>query len=134
MDRHRTGTGWRAADQQKVSPPGISERLLRRYCIASWFNLADEAGKEALYDTPVFGEFCGFDLGRERIPDATTLLAFRHLLEAHDWGAALFANVGELLFNGMKLAGGTIVDATLIAAPPPVKNQDKARDPQMHQP
>ncbi len=82
----------------------------------------------------MFREFCGFDLGRERIPDATTLLGFRHLLEAHDLGAALFAKVGELLLaNGMKLSGGTIVDATLIAAPPSTKNQDKARDPEMHQ-
>lgn len=82
----------------------------------------------------MFRELCGFDLGRERIPDATTLLGFRHLLEAHDLGAALFAKVGELLLaNGMKLSGGTIVDATLIAAPPSTKNQDKARDPEMHQ-
>ena len=64
------------------------------------------------------------------MPDATTLLNFRHLLEKHDLGAALFAKVGELLLaNGMKLSGGTIVDATLIAAPPSVKNQDKSRDP-----
>jgi IS5 family transposase len=68
------------------------------------------------------------------VPDATTLLNFRHLLEKHDLGAALFAKVGELLLaNGMKLSGGTIVDATLIAAPPSVKNQDKSRDPEMHQ-
>jgi IS5 family transposase len=115
-------------------PPVGLERMLRMYCIANWFNLSDEACEDALYDVPVFREFCRIDLGRERVPDATTLLHFRHLLEAHDLGAALFAKVGELLLaNGMKLSGGTIVDATLIAAPPSTKNQDKARDPEMHQ-
>jgi len=104
------------------------------YCIANWFNLADEACEDALYDVAVFREFCGFDLGEERVADAGTLLNFRHLLEAHNLGAALFAQVGDLLqANGMKLSNGTIVDATLIAAPPSVKNQDKARDPEMHQ-
>ena len=115
-------------------PPIGLERMLRMYCIANWFNLADDACEEALYDVALFRDFCGFDLGDERIADATTLLNFRHLLEAHGLGAALFAKVGELLLaNGMKLSGGTIVDATLIAAPPSVKNQEKARDPEMHQ-
>ena len=115
-------------------PPVGLERMLRMYFIANWFNLADEACEDALYDVPVFRAFCRIDLGRERVPDATTLLNFRHLLEAHKLGAAMFAKVGELLAaNGMKLSGGTIVDATLIAAPPSVKNQQKARDPEMHQ-
>ena len=115
-------------------PPVGLERMLRMYCIANWFNLSDEACEDALYDVPVFREFCRIDLGRERVPDATTLLHFRHLLEANHLGAALFAKVGELLMsNGMKLSGGTIVDATLIAAPPSTKNKDKARDPEMHQ-
>jgi len=115
-------------------PPVGLERMLRMYCVANWFNLADEACEDALYDTPVFREFSRIDLGRERVPDATTLLNFRHLLEAHQLGAALFAKVGELLLKGgMKLSGGTIVDATLIAAPPSVKNQEKSRDPEMHQ-
>ncbi|MBK9521851.1 MAG: IS5 family transposase [Rhodocyclaceae bacterium] len=115
-------------------PPVGLERMLRMYCIANWFNLADEACEDALYDVAVFREFCQFDLGQERIPDSTTLLGFRHLMEQHNLGAALFAKVGELLLaSGMKLSGGTIVDATLIAAPPSTKNQDKARDPEMHQ-
>jgi len=115
-------------------PPVGLERMLRMYCIANWFNLSDEACEDALYDMPVFREFCRIDLGRERVPDATTLLNFRHLLEANHLGAALFAKVGELLMaNGMKLSGGTIVDATLIAAPPSTKNHDKRRDPEMHQ-
>ena len=115
-------------------PPIGLERMLRMYCIANWFNLADEACEDALYDVAVFRDFCGFDLGEERIADAGTLLNFRHLLETHRLGTAMFYRVGELLqANGMKLSNGTIVDATLIAAPPSVKNQDKARDPEMHQ-
>jgi transposase, IS5 family len=115
-------------------PPRGMERLLRMYCIAIWFNLGDEACEEALYDIAAFRDFCGIDLGRERVPDATTLLNFRHLLEEHRIGAVLFAKIGELLLaNGMKLSGGTIVDATLIAAPPSTKNASGERDPQMHQ-
>ncbi|WP_424191156.1 IS5 family transposase [Ampullimonas aquatilis] len=115
-------------------PPIGLERMLRMYCIANWFNLADEACEEALYDIALFRDFCGFDLGDESIADATTLANFRHLLEAHGLGTAIFVKVGELLMqNGLRLSGGTIVDATLIAAPPSTKNQDKARDPEMHQ-
>ncbi len=115
-------------------PPVGLERMLRMYCVANWFNLSDEACEDALYDVPVFPEFCRIDLGRERVPDATILLNFRHLLEAHNLGAPLFAKIGELLLaNGMKLSGGTIVDATLIAAPPSLKNEEKSRDPEMHQ-
>jgi len=115
-------------------PPIGLERMLRMYCVANWFNLADEACEEALYDIALFRDFCGFDLGDESIADATTLANFRHLLEAHDLGTAIFAKVGELLqANGLRLSGGTIVDATLIAAPPSTKNQDKTRDPEMHQ-
>ena len=114
-------------------PVGLS-RMLRMYWVANWFNLADEACEDAFYDTPLFREFCGFDLGRERIPDATTLLKFRHLLEKHGIGAAMFSRVGGLLLaNGVKVSGGTIVDATLIAAPPSTKNEEKSRDPEMHQ-
>ena len=114
-------------------PVGL-ERMLRMYFIANWFNLADVACEDALYDVEAFRDFCRIDLGRERVPDATTLLNFRHLLEQKDLGAALFAKVGELLLaNGLKLSGGTIVDATIIAAPSSTKNADKARDPEMQQ-
>jgi transposase, IS5 family len=115
-------------------PPVGLERMLRMYLLANWFNLGDEACEDALYDTPAFRDFCRIDLGRERVPDATTLLNFRHLLEQHQIGARLFAKVGELLLaNGMKLSGGTIVDATLIAAAPSTKNEEQSRDPEMHQ-
>ena len=115
-------------------PPVGLERMLRMYLVANWFNLGDEACEDALYDIPAFRDFCRIDLGRERVPDATTLLNFRHVLEKHQIGAALFAKVGELLLaNGMKLSGGTIVDATLIAAAPSTKNREQSRDPEMHQ-
>ena len=104
------------------------------YLIANWFNRADEACEDALYDIPAFCDFCRIDLECERVPDATTLLNFRHLLEGHQIGAALFAKVGELLqSNGMELSGGTIVDATLIAVPPSTKNREQARDLGMYQ-
>lgn len=115
-------------------PPIELELMLRMYFIAHWFNLADEACEDALYDIAAFRDFCGIDLGRRRVPDATSLLNFRHLLEAHKLGAAMFAKVGELLqANGLRLSGGTIVDATIIAAPSSTKNTDGQRDPEMHQ-
>ena len=108
--------------------------MLRMYFLSHWFNLADEACEDALYDVPAFRDFCRIDLGNETVPDATTLLNFRHLLEQHNLGAALFTKVGELLHkNGMKLSGGTIVDATIIAAPSSTKNADQTRDHEMHQ-
>ena len=114
-------------------PPRDLSTMVRMYCVANWFNLADEACEDAMYDIVAFREFCRIDLGRQGVPDATTLLNFRHLLEKHELGAAIFARVGELLVaNGLKLSGGTIVDATIIAAPSSTKNEDKARDPQMH--
>lgn len=79
--------------------------------------------------------FCRIDLGRERVPDATYLLGFHHLLEDNQLGAVLFSKVGEMLLAiGMKLSGGTIVDATIIAAPSSTKNADNSRDPEMHKP
>ena len=88
-------------------PPVGLERMLRMYLVANWFNLGDEVCEDALYDIPAFRDFCRIDLGRERVPDATTLLNFRQLLENHQIGAALFAKVGELLLaHGMKLSGG----------------------------
>ena len=114
-------------------PPRGLERMLRMYFIAQWFNLGDEACEEFLYDVRDAREFCRFDLGNEPIPDATTLENFRHLLEQHNLGEQLFAAVGELLLNaGLKLSNGTIVDATIIAAPSSTKNADKTRDPEMH--
>jgi transposase, IS5 family len=114
-------------------PPRDLSTMLRMYCVANWFNLADEACEDAMYDIAAFRQFCRLDLGRQGVPDATTLLNFRHLLEKHQLGAAIFARVGQLLLaNGLKLSGGTIVDATIIAAPSSTKNADNVRDPAMH--
>jgi IS5 family transposase len=114
-------------------PPRNLSAMLRIYCVANWVNLADEACKDAMYDIVAFREFCRIDLGRQGVPDATTLLNFRHLLENNELGAAIFARVGQLLIaNGLKLSDGTIVDATIIAAPSATKDEDKVRDPEMH--
>ena len=110
------------------------ERMLRMHFVQHWFNLADEACEEALLDSTSLRRFVGIDLGRERVPDATTLLKFRRLLNEHKLGEKLFAKVGEVLqAKGMKVGTGTIVDATIIGAPSSTKNADKARDPEMHQ-
>ena len=115
-------------------PPVGLERMLRMHFVQHWFNLADEACEDALLDSTALRRFVGIDLGRERVPDATTLLKFRRLLEQHRLGEALFARVGEVLqANGLKLGCGTIVDATIISAPSSTKNADKQRDPEMHQ-
>jgi IS5 family transposase len=116
----------------KGRPPRGLERMLRMYFIAQWFNLADEACEEFLYNMPAARDFCHFDLGNEPIPDATTLENFRHLLERHQLGEQLFAAIGGLLLKaGLRLSNGTIVDATIIAAPSSTKNADKERDPEM---
>jgi IS5 family transposase len=118
----------------KGRPPVGLERMLRMYFVQHWFNLADEACEDALLDSTALRRFVGIDLGRERVPDATTLLKFRRLLEDHKLGEALFAKVGEVLqAHGLKVGTGTIVDATIIGAPSSTKNADKKRDPEMHQ-
>lgn len=115
-------------------PPKGLERMLRMYFVQHWFNLADDACEEALLDSTSLRRFVGIDLGRERVPDGTTLLKFRHLLEEHELGKQLFAKVGQVLqARGLKVGTGTIVDATIIGAPSSTKNKDKARDPEMHQ-
>jgi IS5 family transposase len=115
-------------------PPIGLERMMRMLFVQHWFNLADEACEEALYDSASLRSFVGIDLGRERVPDGTTLLRFRRLLEQNELGQALFAKVGEVLQGqGMKVGTGTIVDATIISAPSSTKNREKKRDPEMHQ-
>lgn len=115
-------------------PPVGLERMLRMYFVQHWFNLADEACEEALLDSTALRGFVGIDLGRERVPDGTTLLKLRRLLEKHQLGERLFATVGQVLqARGLKVGTGTIVDATIIGAPSSTKNADEARDPEMHQ-
>ncbi len=115
-------------------PPIGLERMLRMYFLAHWFNLSDPALEEALYESVSMRAFVGIDLGREPVPDETTVCKFRHLLEQHGLGRKLFEQVGRhLSAQGMKVAGGTIVDATIISAPSSTKNQSGERDPEMHQ-
>jgi IS5 family transposase len=115
-------------------PPVGLERMLRIYFLQQWFNLSDPAVEEALYDSLAMRSFVGIDLGREPVPDETTVCKFRHLLERHELGRALFEEVHRhLAAQGLKVSTGTIVDATIINAPSSTKNKDKARDPEMHQ-
>jgi IS5 family transposase len=114
-------------------PKGL-ERMLRIYFMQHWFNLSDPGMEEALYDSRVMRDFAGIDLGEEAAPDETTILNFRHRLEAKDMGAELLRLVnGYLAENGLKVSRGTIVDASIINAPSSTKNRDQARDPDMHQ-
>ncbi len=114
-------------------PIGV-ERMLRIYFLQQWFNLSDPAVEESLYESVSMREFVGIDLGLEPVPDETTVCKFRHLLERHDLGRRLFEDVGRhLQSKGMKVSGGTIVDATIIAAPSSTKNASGERDPEMHQ-
>lgn len=115
-------------------PPVGLERMLRIYFLQNWFNLSDPAVEEALYDSLSMREFVGIDLGREGALDETTVCKFRHLLEQHGMGQRLFEEVGRhLQTQGLKVSTGTIIDATIITAPSSTKNQDKARDPEIHQ-
>jgi transposase, IS5 family len=107
--------------------------MLRIYCLQQWYNLSDPGAEEALYDIQSMRAFCHIELGGDPIPDETTILNFRHLLEAHALTKAVFEAVAEHLeARGALLRGGTIVDATLIAASPSTKNAAGQRDPEMH--
>jgi len=115
-------------------PPVGLERMLRIHFIQHWFALSDPAAEEALYDSRAMRQFVGIDLGREPVPDETTICKFRHLMERHNLGDELFRLVNVYLEeNGLKVSRGTIVDATIINAPSSTKNKNKERDPEMHQ-
>lgn len=109
------------------------ERMLRVYFLQQWFNLSDPAVEEALYDMLSMRAFARIDLGEAGVPDETTICKFRHLLEQHDLGKKLFAEVNRYLADcGITISGGTIVDATIIHAPSSTKNKSGERDPEMH--
>ena len=115
-------------------PPIGVERMLRIHLLQHWFNLSDPAVEEALYDSRAMRHFVGIDLGREPVPDETTICKFRHLMEAHNLGEELFGLINAYLAeNGLNVRTGTIVDATLIDAPSSTKNKDGQRDPEMRQ-
>ncbi len=115
-------------------PPIGLARMLRMYVAQQCFGLSDEGIEDALYDSQAIRRFVGVDLAREAAPDATTRLKFRRLLEEHDLTGVIFQTINaHLAQQGLLLREGTLIDATLIAAPASTKHRDRARDPAMHQ-
>jgi IS5 family transposase len=122
------------AGPQGGRPPTGLAKMLRIYFLQAWFNLSDPGVEEALYDSATMRGFVGIDLGVEPVPDETTVLNFRHLLEQNELGEPILKAVNQhLKRHGIKVTTGTIVDATIISAPSSTKNEDQERDPQMHQ-
>lgn len=115
-------------------PPFAIETMLRIHYLQQWFGLSDPAMEEALHDMPVYREFAKLDGVLDRLPDESTILRFRHLLEKHDLATDMLRIVNDLLaYKGLLLKSGTAVDATLISAPSSTKNVEGKRDPEMHQ-
>ncbi len=115
-------------------PPFAASTMLRIHFMQQWFGLSDPAMEEALHDVPLYREFAELDAGATRMPDESTILRFRHLLEANGLSIQLMAAINTILATkGLLLKSGTVVDATLIAAPPSTKNRTGERDPEMHQ-
>jgi transposase, IS5 family len=115
-------------------PPFPPETMLRIHFMQQWFALSDPAMEEALHDMPVFREFAGLEGWDERLPDESTILRFRHTLEKHKLAAQILQTVNDLLSaKGVMLKSGTVVDASLIAAPSSTKNKSGERDPEMKQ-
>jgi IS5 family transposase len=114
-------------------PPFPIETMLRIHCLQLWWNLSDPAMEEELHERPLYRRFVGLE-GVARMPDETTILRFRHLLEKHQLAPQVLATINTgLAQQGLLLKSGTVVDATLIAAPSSTKNKDAERDPEMHQ-
>ncbi len=110
------------------------EKMLRIYFVQQWFDLSDPAAEDSIYDSESIRRFVGVELGEDRVPDETTILRFRHLLEEHDLTEAIFAEIRSLLEEKrLLLKAGTIVDATIIHAPSSRKNASGKRDPEMKQ-
>ena len=123
-----------APEGRRGRPPFLVETMLRIHFMQQWFTLSDPAMEEALHDMPLFREFAGLGGWSDRLPDETTILRFRHLLESHKLAPKILDTVNELLRGkGLLLRAGTVVDATLIAAPSSTKNSSGERDPEMHQ-
>ena len=118
----------------KGRPPLGLEKMLRIYFLQIWFNLSDPGAEEAIYDSESMRRFARIELSEDTIPDETTILNFRHLLEEHELTRAMFERINGLLEGkGLLLRSGTIVDATIIAAPSSTKNGTESRDPEMKQ-
>ena len=121
-------------DGKRGRPPIGLERMLRLYFLQQWYSLADEALEDAVYDSQAMRGFLGINLSTDPVPDATTLLKFRHLLEKKDLCATIFETINSHLEErGLLMREGTLVDATIINAPTSTKNKDRKRDPEMHQ-
>jgi IS5 family transposase len=119
---------------ERGRPPMGAEKMLRMYLLQIWFSLSDEVVEDSLYDIQSMRRFVGINLATESVPDATTLLKFRRLLEEHEIAKQLFEELkSELKKSGKMMKEGTIVDATIIEAPSSTKNKSKERDPEMHQ-
>ncbi len=119
---------------KKGRPPFAVQTMLRIHFMQQWFGLSDPAMEEALHDVPLYREFAGLDNWTTRLPDESTILRFRHLLEKHKLAAQMLAVINDMLATkGLMLRAGTVVDATLIAAPSSTKNASGTRDPEMHQ-
>ena len=115
-------------------PPFATEVMLRIHLLQQFFGHSDPAMEEALHDIPLYREFAKLDAGITRLPDESTILRFRHMLEQNGLGAQILAAVNaKLIDRGLMLKTGTVVDATLIAAPSSTKNDKGERDPEMHQ-
>src|SRR3974390_12825 len=115
-------------------PPLPLERMLRVYCLQQWYNLSDPGAEEALYDSITMRQFAGVSTDADVIPDETSILNFRRLLERHQLTERVLSEINTLLCaRGLLVGKGTIVDATIIDAPSSTKNATKKRDPQMHQ-
>ena len=123
-----------APEGKRGRPPFAVEAMLRIHFMQQWFTLSDPAMEEALHDVPLFREFAGLDNWSTRLPDESPILRFRHLLDKHKLAEQMLALINDLLRDkGLMLRAGTVVDATLIAAPSSTKNASGERDPEMHQ-
>jgi IS5 family transposase len=123
------------APKAKTGRPAFDiETMLRVHYMQQWFGLSDPAMEEALHDVPMYREFARLDGAMARLPDETTILRFRHLLEEHKLAANMLEVVNNILqAKGLMMRTGTVVDATLIAAPSSTKNAEGERDPEMKQ-
>jgi IS5 family transposase len=120
----------KAGDDRQPTP---LEMMLRIYFMQQWYALSDPAMEDALYDIESMRRFAGIDLSSDAIPDESTILHFRHLLEEHELTKRIFEKMNRYLSDkGLFLREGTIVDATIINAPSSTKNRDNARDPEMY--
>ena len=120
-------------DGKRGRPTKGIEKMLRMYLLQVWFNLSDEGVEDAIYDSYAMRKFMKINFTDEQVPDATTLLKFRHLLEEHHLGEQMFRAINYVLGQaGCMMKGGTVVDATIINAPSSTKNAEGKRDPEMH--